>query len=101
VRNKLYRISEKSLEDLESIWLYTYETWSLEQADRYYKLIIDEIEYIAENYMSGKSMEHVRKGYRSTEVKSHLIFYRKSNDNIIEVIRILHQMMDIENRLND
>ncbi len=101
MRNKLYRISEKSLEDLESIWLYTYETWSLEQADRYYKLIIDEIEYIAENYMSGKSMEHVRKGYRSTEVKSHLIFYRKSNDNIIEVIRILHQMMDIENRLND
>ena len=95
----IFELSEKANEDLENIWLYTYENWSQEQADRYYNLILNEIEYIAEHFESGKSMEHIRKGYRSTKVKSHLIFYRKSKRNTVEIIRILHQRMDIENRL--
>ena len=95
----IFELSEKANEDLENIWIYTYENWSQEQADRYYNLILNEIEYIAEHFESGKSMEHIRKGYRSTKVKSHLIFYRKSKRNTVEIIRILHQRMDIENRL--
>ena len=38
-----YSISEKANQDIEKIWLYTFENWSLEQADRYYNLILDEI----------------------------------------------------------
>jgi len=57
------------------------------------------MEYISENYESGKSLEHIRKGYRSSKVKSHLIFYRKSKRSTVEIIRILHQRMDIENHL--
>jgi len=97
--NRKYRISEKAIEDLEKIWIYTFENWSREQANRYYELIIDEIDFIADNYLIGKSMEHIKAGYRASKVKSHLIFYRKAEDGKIEVIRILHQMMDIENRL--
>ena len=93
-------ISKKAVSDLEEIWLYTIEKWSIEQADRYYNLIFDEINYICKNINAGKSMEHVRKGYRASKVKSHLIFYRVIN-NTIEVIRILHERMDIENILND
>lgn len=96
-----YLISEKANEDIENIWLFTFENWSLEQADRYYNLIMDEIEFIAENFESGTSKEHIRKGNRSTKVKSHIIFYKKSSKNIIEIIRVLHQNMDIENRLNE
>ena len=95
-----YVISKKAVSDLEEIWLYTVEKWSIDQADRYYKLIFDEIQFICKNVNAGKSMEHVRKGYRASKVKSHLIFYRTQN-NIVEVIRILHESMDIENRLND
>jgi len=94
-----YVISKKAVADLEEIWLYTVEKWSVAQADRYYNLIFDEINFICKNSNSGKSMEHVRKGYRASKVKSHLIFYRVSN-NTIEVIRILHERMDIENRLD-
>lgn len=101
MRKCKYKISKKAVEDLEEIWVYTFDNWSEEQADRYYNLIIDEIEFISENFMSGKSIEHVRKGYRASKVKSHLVFYRKSDDNQIEVIRILHQMMDVKNRLKD
>ena len=93
-------ISKKAVSDLEEIWLYTVEKWSIEQADRYYNLMFDEINYICKNINAGKSMEHVRKGYRASKVKSLFIFYRVLNDTI-ELIRILHERMDIENRLND
>ena len=97
-----YRISKEALKDLENIWIYTFENWSVEQADRYYALLIDEMEYISENPQSGKDYGHIREGYFRTRVKSHFILYRVNlNANLIEVIRILHQQMDIDERLND
>jgi len=95
-----YVISKKAIADLEDIWLYTVEKWSVEQADRYYNLIFDEIHFICKNNNAGKSTEHIRKGYRASKVKSYFIFYRVQN-NTIEVIRILHERMNIENRLKD
>ncbi len=95
-----YQISSKAIEDLDKIWIYTFEKWSIKQADRYYNLIIDEIEYISNNPLSGEVIDHIKFGYRVTRAKSHLIFYKESDRNIIEVIRILHKSMDIENRLN-
>lgn len=94
-----YKISVKAAEDIEHIWLYTVEHWSVEQADRYVNLIFDEIEYIAANPDAGKDFNHVRKNYRCTKVKSHLIFYRPGEKQTVEIIRILHERMDIENRL--
>jgi len=95
-----YIISKKAVIDLEEIWVFTVDKWSVAQADRYYLLIIDEIEFICKNITCGKSMHNIRKGYRATKVKSHLIFYRVVNDTV-EIIRILHERMDIENRLDD
>ena len=100
MKAQTYRISKKAVSDLEEIWLYTVEKWSVTQADRYYDLILDEVNYICKNSDAGKSMEHIRKGYRASKVKSHLIFYRIAADTI-EIVRILHERMDIENRLND
>jgi toxin ParE1/3/4 len=97
-----YKISNEAQNDLENIWLYTFETWSIEQADRYIELIIDEIEYLSEKPNTGKDYSEVRKGYFRSKVKSHFIFYRiNSKEELIEIIRILHQQMDIDNRLND
>lgn len=97
-----YKISAKAAEDIENIWLYTFENWSLEQADRYLDLIFDEIEYLAANPTAGKDFSHIRKAYRCSKVKSHVVFYRhKENQTDIEVIRVLHERMDIENRLDD
>ena len=95
-----YVISKKAISDLEEIWSYTVELWSVAQADRYYGLIIDEISYICKNINAGKPMDHVRKGYRASKVKSHLIFYRVNN-NTVEIIRILHERMDTDSRLTD
>ena len=93
-----YRISSKALEDIDRIWLYTLENWSLEQADRYYNIILDEIEFIAENPNDGKDYNSVRKGYLRSKVKSHFIFYKFSSTEL-EIMRVLHESMDIPNRL--
>ena len=97
-----YKISTEAQNDLEKRWLYTFENWSIEQADRYYNLLLDEIEYLVTNPETGKDYSHVRKDYLRSKVKSHFIFYKvNKRENLIEIIRILHQQMDIENRLND
>ena len=72
-----YRISKQAIVDLNDIWVYTFHKWSKEQADRYYNLIIGEIEFIADNYLTGKLAEQTRKNYRITKIKSHLIFIEK------------------------
>jgi len=95
----LYRISREAYIDLENIWEYTLETWSEEQANRYYSVLIEEIEYITSHFDEGKDMGHIKEGYKCAKVKSHIIFYKKGTDNITQIIRILHQMMDIENKL--
>lgn len=97
-----YIISQEASRDIENIWLYTFENWSSEQADRYFNLILDEIEYLAEKPKSGKNYEHLRKGYFRSKVKSHFIFYKiNQRKEQIEIIRILHQRMDVESRLNE
>ena len=96
----IYKISNEAAIDLENIWLYTFETWSEEQANRYLDLIFDEIEYLTLKPQSGTDYTTIRKGYFRSRVKSHLIFYKINiSKNELEIIRILHQQMDIENHL--
>ena len=73
-----YILSEKALEDINNIWIYTAENWSVEQADRYYNLIIDEIEYIVNNLEMARDFDKIRKSYSYSKVKSHLIFLKKA-----------------------
>jgi len=95
-----FRISKEAENDLEKIWLYTFENWSVEQADRYISLIFDEIDFLCLKPDSGFDFGKIRKGYRRSKVKSHFIFYKiNSKQNELEVIRILHEMMDIENQV--
>ena len=42
-------LAKKRLKILRVFGSYTFQNWSKEQADRYYKLIIQEIEYVAKD----------------------------------------------------
>jgi toxin ParE1/3/4 len=50
-----YKLTNEAVKDLEENWVYTCPNWSVEQADRYYNLIIDEIEFLSSNPLSGRS----------------------------------------------
>ena len=94
-----YIISEKALDDLNKIWIYTAENWSVEQANRYYNLMMDEIEFALENFDTLKDFGSVRKDYRYSKVKSHLVFCKRAENTEMEVIRILHERMDLKIKL--
>ena len=96
MKKLVLNVSSEAISDLEQIWIYTQNKWSKEQADRYYSLLIDEIAFLQSNYFIGKSAEYIRPGYRVSFVKSHIIFYKIVDEQKLEIIRILHQSVNID-----
>lgn len=94
-----YKVSSKAKSDLINIWKFSKKNWSVDQADRYYRFIIEQIGEVSINPDLGKSYDSIRKGYWGIGVKSHIIFYKIGKDGIIEAIRILHQRMDLKSRI--
>jgi len=92
-----YRLSPLAETDLEDIWVYTFKTWSSEQADRYQNQIIATIKELANGKKTGRPVP-VREGYYKYAVGSHYVFYRVSGASL-DVIRILHQRMDVASHL--
>lgn len=60
------------------------------------------MEYISKNPKSGKDYDDVTKGYFRSRVKSYFIFYRINlKEEMVEIIRILHEQMDIKTHKNE
>ena len=95
-----YIISKAAKKDLDEIWLYSYNNWSEEQADRYYKLLIYEIEKISKNPGTNRKLNLNKRLYGISKVKSHLIFYRELETSQVFIVRILHEKMDITGRMS-
>ena len=94
-----YRISQAALEDLESIWVYTLKTWSVEQAERYHNDIAAEIMAIAQSDKDyGIKYFDVMEGLYCSRCRKHLIFYRFDGEDTVEIVRILHGMLDIKSK---
>lgn len=84
--------SPKAEIDLEEIWRYSFKEWNERQADRYYDQLIEGIDNLKTNPKMGKSRESIRDGYRSIQINHHVIYYRLDNE-IIDIIRVLHESM--------
>jgi len=96
-----YVLTNKAVKDLSDIWNYTFDNWSERQADKYYQMLIENCEEISKNPNIGKNYEGVVTrlfGYRTGR---HIIFYRIVNTNEIEITRILHERMDLKNRIKE
>ena len=94
------KVGQAAADDLEGIWSYTVEHWSVEQVDNYLNGILDTFEDIVRDPMIGMAFGHVREGYLGLKVGSHIVFYRLDRTaNAIGIIRVLHGRMDLVNRL--
>lgn len=93
------RLSAAARRDLTGIWTYSAKRWDEAQADRYVRLFADSFEGLARGSLKGRSADDIRTGYFKLAVGSHLVFYRMGAAGVIEVVRILHQRMDIERHL--
>ena len=93
-----YRLTPEADQDLITIWHYTCENWGSEQANAYLGQLERRFNDLADHPGLGKSCDEIRKGYRCLHEGRHLIFYR-SNRKRIEIVRVLHDRMDIANLL--
>ena len=96
-----YKLTNKAVEDLTKIWDYTFDKWSEKQADKYYEMLLENCQHIADNPNIGKNCEGIKEELFGIKVNKHIIFYRKSDNNPIEITRILHERMDLKSRINE
>jgi toxin ParE1/3/4 len=94
-----FYLTNKAVEDLGEIWDYTVENWSENQAEIYYFLIVNSFQKLAKRPGQGKSYEGVESSVFGFRIGQHVVFYRLISVNEIEIVRILHGMMDLKNHL--
>jgi toxin ParE1/3/4 len=51
-----YILTRKAVDDLSEIWDYTFEVWSEAQADKYYSMLLNSFQEIAERKVSGEKI---------------------------------------------
>lgn len=83
-----YKLTPRALDDLDDIWRYTAETWSVDQADSY----IDELAGVFDAIVA---VPHLAREYpefsppvRIHVYREHLIVYLTSADGIV-IVRLL------------
>ena len=96
-----YKLTNQAVEDLTNIWEYTFEKWSEKQAEIYYKMLVENFEHIAENPNIGKSYSEIKEELFGLKANRHIIFYRKLINKPIEITRILHEQLELKNRINE
>ena len=89
--------SPRAQQDLAEIWLYTADNWGVEQAELYALDIERDLAKAAAGSPRVRPIDQywrIRSGH-------HLCVFERRGDGTIYVIRILHERMDVEDRLND
>jgi toxin ParE1/3/4 len=84
--------------DLIDVWLYSFEQWGADQADRYLDELDKGIRSLARKPELGAKRDNIREGYRVLFINSHAVYYTVT-PSIIHVIRVLHGQMDPERHL--
>ena len=95
----MFFLTCKAYEDLKSIAIYTQENWGVSQRNIYLKMMDDAFNELSDAPERGRKIDNLRAGYYKYKIGKHFIFYRLVSESDIEIIRILHQKMDIESHL--
>lgn len=96
-----YYLTKKAVEDLAGIWNYTVDTWSENQADQYFQMLLDSFQDIATGRVLGKHYDGILKSLQGKRAGKHIIFYRKVDGDVAEIVRILHEQMDLKSRIRE
>lgn len=92
-------LRQEAINDLSDIWEYTSETWFENQADKYYQAIKSACTDISNNPKIGKAYNEVSSKVLGYSINKHIIFYHEISQEEIEVVRILHERMDLKHHL--
>lgn len=95
-----HKIHPAAHERILEIWEYTERVWGEEQADRYVTGLFEELDQIASSSHRWRPVNQA--GFESVyfaRYRHHFIFFRKLPSGCLGVINILHENMNIPDRL--
>lgn len=95
-----FTLTNMAKADLKEIARFTQNRWGREQRNLYLQMLDISFQQLAANPLKGKDCSDIRIGYRKLNAGSHVIFYRQTLVDTIEIVRVLHGHMDIETRLS-
>lgn len=78
---------------------YAQRKWRKEQRRIYAKQFDDVFHVLSDAPEAGSVCDYIREGYRKFPSSSHIIFYRRPNEDEIEIVRLLHKRMDVKRQL--
>jgi toxin ParE1/3/4 len=85
-------------QDLLDIWLYTFNEWGERQADKYLDELDQAIQLLAEQPLMCRERLELSPPVRIHYHAHHLVVYLALDDGL-NVIRVLHESMDIDDQL--
>ena len=83
-----YRLTPKVFEDLDEVWRYTAENWTLDQADHYIDGLAQTFDMIASMPTLSRERIEFDPPVRIHHHQSHLVIYTIGNGQI-DIVRIL------------
>jgi len=88
-----YRLTPAAQKDLEGIWLYSAQTWSAEQANRYADILEEAFGRLLAMPEIARERAEFDPPVRILPSARHLIVYRIENDHLV-VLRVLGGKQD-------
>ncbi len=88
-----YRLTPRALADLDEIWRYSAETWSIAQADCYIDALARMFETIAAMPTLARERREFTPPVRIHVHESHLIIYTVADDHVV-ILRLLGGRQD-------
>ena len=95
-----YNLYPKAEADLEDIWFYTVQEWSIEQAIKYIDDLGNAFQLLADSPLLCRERNELTPPVRIHHFKYHLIVYISRPDSI-DIVRVLHENMDYKAQLSE
>jgi toxin ParE1/3/4 len=94
-----FRLTVQAEADIDGIGAYTKEMWGEDQAVRYLTDLDAVFVALSRSPVLGKNRNDLRPHLLSCPCNRHQIFFRRSEQGDVEILRILHGSMDFERHL--
>jgi toxin ParE1/3/4 len=89
-------LTGRAIADLKGIARYTQKRWGREQRNKYLSMLDSSFHQLAHNPSMGKDCREIKPGYHKFPTGSHVIYYKIKSADEIEIVRVLHENMDVE-----
>lgn len=93
-------LTDAAIDDLKSIRAYTLQTWGEEQEKQYLEAMWERFETLCENPNRWRHRPDLFLGCQIATQGKHVILF-KINDEVLEVVRVLHGSMDFPSHIPD